>query len=341
MFFSRKQIYLFFFISFLLSGCGDRKRIDVSHIDLSVKIERFDVVMGNLSPATLAAAAPSIKARYGDFYDDLVTKMLGAGSTADTGYYQTLRQVLTSKDFFALKEEVARIYPDLSSREAELTDAFKHIRYYYPAQKIPRLISFFSGFYTQTVVGNDYLGIGLDMFLGANSKFYPALRQSIPAYMSRRYTPENITPRVMETFIREDLFPERTEDQTLLARMVYNGKILYLMDAVMPDVQDSLKISYTASQVNWAKENESNIWAYFIDSELLYESDYMKIQKYLTDAPFTPGIGEHNESAPKLAVWTGWQIIKKYMEKNPGVTIQELMKDPDYQSIMRRSKYKP
>ena len=67
----------------------------------------------------------------------------------------------------------------------------------------------------------------------------------------------------------------------------------------------------------------------------------MKIQKYLTDAPFTPGLGDHNESAPKLGIWIGWQIVKKYMDKNPDVTLQQLMKETDAQKILHASRYKP
>ena len=67
----------------------------------------------------------------------------------------------------------------------------------------------------------------------------------------------------------------------------------------------------------------------------------MKIQKYLTEAPFTPGIGEKNESAPKLGIYIGWQIVKKYMKKNEDVSLQDLMKNANYQEILTRSKYKP
>jgi len=86
---------------------------------------------------------------------------------------------------------------------------------------------------------------------------------------------------------------------------------------------------------------EAGIWAYFLDNELLFESDYLKIQKYLAEAPFTPGIGENSSSAPKLGVWTGWQIVKQYMEKNPDISLQELMLEKDAQKILVGSKYKP
>ena len=144
----------------------------------------------------------------------------------------------------------------------------------------------------------------------------------------------------METFVREELFPEPENLNSLLDRMIFNGKILYFMDAVMPKLTDSLKIGYSAKQMEWCQRFEPQIWGYFLDSNLLYESDYMKIQKYLTEAPFTPGIGEKNESSPKLAVFIGWQIVRKYVEENE-VSLQDLMQDTDYQKILTKSKYKP
>lgn len=237
---------------------------------------------------------------------------------------------------------MAQTFPNLEKPQLELDQAFRYIRYYYPQQKFPRLISFISGFAVQTPIGNDYIGIGLDMFLGKNGeRFYPALRQSIPEYISRRFNPENISPRVIEAFIREEMFPENDANRNLLSKMVYNGKILYFMDTVLPEIPDVLKISYTKEQLQWCQDYEAEIWAYFLENELLFESDYLIIQKYLAEAPFTPGIGENSSSAPKLGVWTGWQIVKQYMERNPDISIQQLMLENDAQKILAASKYKP
>jgi hypothetical protein len=113
------------------------------------------------------------------------------------------------------------------------------------------------------------------------------------------------------------------------------------MDKILPDVADSTKIRYTTEQLKWCHEFESKIWGYFLEQNLLYETDYQKIQKYLTEAPFTPGLGEKNESAPKLAVWTGWQIVRKYMDKHPDVTLPQLMADKDAQKLLNESGYHP
>ncbi len=359
-------IYLFFSICFLAASCNNKKGVDVSDIELEVFIERFDKELGSLTledgnrrsevggqksevrglnseAIDLAKKAELLRKKYTWFYDDYMEQMLSVGSPASgPAYLNTLARVLQNKDYLELKSSVEKAFPDLTKQEVELNDAFKHVRYYYPKQTIPRLITFISGFAVQTPIGNDYIGIGLDMFLGKEGeRFYPALRQSIPHYIARRFTPENITPRVIEAFVREEMYPEQDQDRSLLAKMVYNGKILYMMDSFMPEVADTLKIGYTTQQMQWCQENEGGIWAYLLENELLFNSDYMKIQKYLAEAPFTPGIGENSDSAPKIGIWTGWQIVRKYMKENPDVTLQQLMAEKDAQKILTEAKYKP
>lgn len=336
------QIYLFFFICLIFMSCKNKKTPDISNIKLNMKIERFDQELGRIKPDEISEKIPALRKKYTWFFDDYMEKIIAAGPVSDTAYYSNLRSIVQNKDYLELKSTVDKTFPDLKKQEEELNQAFKYIRYYYPKQKLPRLISFLSGFAVQTPIGNDYIGIGLDMFLGENGKrFYPALRQSIPSYIARRFNPDNICPRVIEAFIREDMFPDQDSDRNLVSKMIYNGKIMYLMEAVMPEINDSLHIGYTKEQLEWCQENEANIWAYLLQNDLLFESDYIKIQKYLAEAPFTPGVGENSASAPRLGIWTGWQIVRKYMDKNPDITIQQLMLEKEAQKILTDSKYKP
>jgi gliding motility-associated lipoprotein GldB len=334
-----KQIYLIFLCCFFLTACGKRNKVDISNINVDVKIERFDHDLDNMRTKPMAQQADFLQKKYGTFYRDFIERILQAGSTRDTAYFKTLRDVFNAQSYKDLKHEVDSIYPNVDKQNEELTEAFKYIKYYYPAKELPKVFAYFSGFQAQTTIGDKYVGIGLDQFLGANSKFYPALIENYPLYISRRFTPANIAPRVVEVMAREDMFPENDKDKSLLAKMIYNGKILYFMDQILPDVADTTKIGYTGKQLEWCNDFSQQVWGYFLEENLLYESDYQKIQKYLTEAPFTPGLGEKNESAPRLAVWTGWQIVRRYMDKNPNVTLQQLMTDGDAQKILNESKY--
>lgn len=336
-----KQIYLIFLTSLLLTACGRSKKVDVSNIDVNVTIQRFDHDLDAAHSKPLDTQVAFLQKKYGVFYQDYIERIVKWGSIRDTAYYKIMREVLNAQSYHDLKHDVDSVYPNLDKQNAEITDAFRHIKYYYPQKKLPKVYAYFSGFQVQTSIGNGYFAIGLDMFLGADSRFYPALRETIPHYISHRFTPANIAPRVVEGIAREDMFPENDQDKSLLSKMVYNGKILYFMDKILPDVPDSTKIGYTTKQMQWCDDFKANIWGYFLEENLLYETDYEKIQKYLGEAPFTPGLGEKNDAAPKLALWTGWQIVRQYMDKHPEISLPQLMADRDAQKILNESKYRP
>jgi gliding motility-associated lipoprotein GldB len=338
-----KQIYLFFFISLLLSACGRNKKVDVSNIPVDVKIERFDKEFDVMETKPMAPQAAYLQKKYGVFYHNFIGLLIQDDdiNTNDTAYFKLLHRVFATRDYQALKHDVDSVYPVMDKEQAELTDAFRHIKYYFPEKKLPRVITYYSGFEAQITVGDGYVGVGLDLFLGGNSRFYPALTAAYPHYLSRNFNAQNICPRVIEGMAREDMFPESDSSKTLLSKMIYSGKIMYFMDMILPDLADTTKIGYTGAQLKWCQQFQSKIWAWFLDQNLLYESDYPKIQKYLGEAPFTPGLGEKNESAPKLAIWTGWQIVREYMDKHPEVTLPALMADNDAQKILNESKYRP
>ncbi|HWK57824.1 MAG TPA: hypothetical protein VNQ80_10815 [Parapedobacter sp.] len=335
-----RQIYCFFLIISLFS-CGRTERVDVSHVDVDITIERFDQALDSITPTNIVAKNREWLQHYGFFYADYMQYMLEAGNPLDSAHIASvLKKVIATDDFKALKASVYETFPDMGAQEAGLTDAFKHLKYYFPAIDIPRIIAFFSGFAVQTPIGEGYVGIGLDMFLGAESKFYPALRSSIPQYLSLRFTPENMVPRVVESYVRGTLYPQDALDVSLLQHMVYQGKVMYVMEQVLPSVADSLIIGYTADQWQWANHFERDIWAWFLQENLLYESDYNRIQKYLGEAPFTPELGEQNESAPKLGVFIGWKMVSGYMERNPDVSLAELLGMKDAQKILEESRYR-
>lgn len=339
----KKIIYLFFVLAALhLSSCQRGKKLpDVSEIDVDVKIERFDREFADLSSEEVGTKNSEWLTKYGAFYTDFMLYMLEAGDPMDsTHIVPVLQTILQQQDFKALSTAVKNKYPDLKTQEKELTQAFKYLKYYFPTYELPRVIAYFSGFSVQTPIGDGYIGIGLDMFLGADSEFYPALVKSIPLYMSRRFTPENITPRVLESVLRQELFPQENTDVNTLQNMVYQGKILLAMDSILPNTADSLKIGYTTAQMQWAKAYQPEIWSWFLEEDLLYNTDYLRIQKYFTEAPFTAELGENNESAPKLGTYLGWMIVRKYMERHPEVTLQELLKNMDAQGILEASRFK-
>src|SRR5690606_12115143 len=126
------QIYGFFLIIMLFS-CGGETRVDVSHIDVDIHIERFDKALDSLRPDNILRKNHEWLNRYGYFYADYMQHMLAVGNPLDSLHTQEmLKRVIETADFKALKSSVYETYPDMRKQEAALTDAFKHLKYYFP-----------------------------------------------------------------------------------------------------------------------------------------------------------------------------------------------------------------
>lgn len=334
----------FFFLIVAIASCRETTTInrpDVSNINVQVHIERFDQDLAQIKPEDISSKNKAWQEQYGIFYSNYMRDILQIADPADSiRVKEYLTQIIKQKDFIDLNKAVTKVYPSMESYEKELTQVFKYVKYYFPEYDLPSFITYVSGFAYQTPIGEDYVGIGLDMFLGAESEFYPALVQSIPLYISRRFTPENIVPRVIEAVLREDIYLIPDQTHNTLQHMIYNGKILYAMDMLLENVSDELKIGYTKEQLAWAKKYQSDVWTWFLQENLLYSTDHLRIQKYFTEAPFTPELGEKNESAPKLGSFMGWMMVRKYMERHPETTLKELFAIEDAQKILEESKYK-
>jgi hypothetical protein len=107
----------------------------------------------------------------------------------------------------------------------------------------------------------------------------------------------------------------------------------------MPDTPDSITCGYTQKQLKWCDENEKNTWSFFIDNNLLFSTDQPQLAKYANEGPTTNGFPK--ESPGNIVQWIGWKIISSYMEKNPQISLPQLMNDYDYKKIFRDSGYKP
>ena len=125
----------------------------------------------------------------------------------------------------------------------------------------------------------------------------------------------------------------------LLSQMMYEGKIQYALDAMMPDTPDSIKTGYTAKQLKWCAENEKEVWAFFIQHNMLFSSDQVQLSKYVGEGPTTNGFPK--ESPGNIGLWIGTRIINQFMKEFPETTLQQLLTNNDYKKMFRDSKYKP
>ncbi|MFC6996198.1 gliding motility lipoprotein GldB [Rufibacter roseus] len=247
---------------------------------------------------------------------------------------QSLLRLATDTSIFKLVRESDEKFGDLADVTQELENALKHVKFYYPDFQVPQVKTFISGLSRDLYVGDSLIVLGLDFFIGKDASYRP----QAPQYILNRYEKELLVPATM-LLLSNKYNATEFVNKTMLDDMIDYGKSFYFVKKMMPCTPDSLIIGFSHQQLADVQYNEAKVWAHFLEKGLVYETSQFTIRKYIGERPNVPEISAR---APgRIGAWVGWQIVRKYMENNPEVTLQELMKDKDARKILEQSKYKP
>lgn len=331
------SIYFFLISLFLgvFSCTGNKgKNIpDVSHINIDVNIKRFDQDIMTIDTNDIKAGMDALIEQYPVFMPEIyLSKILPV--LQDTSI---MKQFLNSPGIRSLHDTCQIVFGSAEDIEQELESAFRFYKYYFPDRKIPEVVSFFSEYTIGAFTyDQDILGIGWDFYLGADySNYDPSF---FPNYIKRTMTKEHLVAKSMEA-IATDMVGE-SKGERLIDIMITNGKILYVLDQLLPHAPDSIKLGYTAAQTEWCNNNERDLWSYFLIDDLLYSSNSRDIRKLVSHSPF--GTSQMPPEAPgRSANWMGWQIVKSYMKRHPNTSIADLLEIKEAQTILDKARYKP
>lgn len=305
-------------------------RIDPADLeDVQVHIKRYGQALFEIDTTHFTEGLKKIQPAFPYFLD---------ADLDDTANINQLYSFVADTQVRRIYEKTMQVYPDLKNLEGELSDAFSRYHYFFPENNLPRVYTYISDMYYERPVWlkDSVLVIALDVYLGSDFFLYPHL--GLPRYKVRCMAPPYITPDVMKTLYFEEVWTN-PKMKTLLDRMIAGGKMLYYLDAVLPKTPDTVKMCYPKKKLDWAVENEKNIWAFLVHDELLYSTDFNTQSSLINDGPFTKGFS--NESPARLGIFIGWQIVKEFMLRHPEMSLQELMVQNDAQYILQQSRYKP
>jgi gliding motility-associated lipoprotein GldB len=304
---------------FFLS-CDQKSKVEkeVEEIPVDIKVERFDKIFFETKPEDLA----KVKKQYPFFFP--------AGND-DSIWLNKMQDPLWREVY----TEVEKKYSNFEPVTEEFNNLFKHVKYYFPEVKTPKVITIISEMdYTSKAIYADSLVIvSLELYLGKEHKFY-----QFPNYLKQNFEERQIMPDVVSSFAFRKI--PVSPDRTLLAQMIFEGKQLYAKDLLLPEYTDAEKMGYTPEQIKWCEENESYMWRYFIENEVLYSDDPKLNTRFIAPAPFSKFFLEiDNDSPGRVGAWIGWQMVRSYM-KNNKATLPELLKT-NAKEIFEKSKYKP
>jgi hypothetical protein len=276
-----------------------------------------------------------------DFMQNILGLPFNPVVTADSGSNVTTQEL---KRFIRLTrplyDSLAAEFKDTEDIAEELKLGFQHVKYYYPAYKIPEVVTYVGPFDAPAVaITTQALAVGLQLYGGRNFSFYTSTQgqELYPAYISRRFEPEYIPANAM-TAVAEDIYPFRITGKPLIEQMIMKGKQWWLLDKFLPETADTLKTGYTEKQLDWCEANEGVVWNFFLQNNDLYTTEPMFIKNYIGEAPGTDGMPA--QAPGNIGQWVGWQIVETYAANHPEMTVDAVMKT-DPKVIFKESKYKP
>lgn len=330
---------------FGIIGCKDdgKRYIDTTGHEVEIKIKRFEkelIAVRNSADYFALDVLDSLFIM--QFKQQIMVDITGEGRIPAVQSAEEYVRFASNEDIQHLYQSVEKKYPTMEQEEDQLSDAFSIFHTVFPKRPIPRIMTFISPFNAAHATTDETLGIGLDMYLGPEFEPYasPGIREKFPQYKLNRCRKDYIVPNTVKSWLLKEFEIDNT-DRRLINQMIYEGKILYALDICLPNIADSLKIGYQKGKIEWCKQNEVNIWDHIIQNDLLYSNEYQKFSGILADGPFSKGVNVPNESPPMIAIWAGWQIVRKYMAKHPEITLEALMLEADAEKILKESGYKP
>ncbi len=331
-------------MSLVYSGCKSK---DHNSAGSTSSIVRYEKLLFGLDTSELKDQFEKLELKYPGFSDiffkNVVT--LPGYENKNSDFYRELKVFITDTNNLKILNLVNTEFDDLSQTENRFQEIVSNLQKEYPEIQTPVLYTFVSIFAYQGFIfsdqGKDGLALGLDMFLG--DKFpYNAIgnNENIFAnYMTRTYNKDHILKKIVQLWLEDRIFNK--SGQQAIDHIIQNGKKLYLMKKIIPEIPDTVLFEYSAKQMKWLEENEQEMWSYFIKNNFFYTTDEYKIKRLTTPGPNSQALGMPLNSPGQTGNYLGYRIIESYMARNNETGIKELIGNSDSQKILEASKFKP
>lgn len=316
-----KNFLCLFAIMLCIISCTDNPKVnpEIANLPIDFSVRRFDLALAQSSPSDIA----QLKNEYPYFFSKKYDDAYWAAKIKDT----------LQKE---IEQEVAKAFPEIDEPALELELLFKHIKYYFPETNVPETIMVATDvdYRNKVILTDSLLFVSLSTYLGKDHYFY----QRIARFHTKDFRKEQIAVDVAHAFAKTKVPPPQSAQ--FMSHLIYEGKILYLMEQLLSNTPTHEVLSFNADQLAFARENEVNIWEYFVRKELLFSTDRKLLSRFIDPAPFSKFyLDFDNETPGRIGRYIGHQIVSSYMVHNEQSINTMLLKDAE--TIFNNAKYKP
>lgn len=296
-------------------GGGDEARYvpDVSGVSpVELRVERFDEWVAEVDTNRVAEGIAQLRSKDSVFTDLYLAQIVGNPAVRDS--VANLRAFLTIGETQKLLDTVAVVYKDISDIKKSIESILRYKNYYFPTDsaQYKKLVTFVSLYSVGAFVWEDYIGVGLDFYLGEAHPAYGVVENLRFAYIRRTLNREHLPAKIAEG-IADDLLKRSSErgGSKMVDYMIWEGKKYYLMDLLLPETPDSVKFGFSAFQMEYCQQGEEGLYEHLRKDNIIYSDKYNEFRKYVTVSPFDPEMGLYGNAGS----WLGSQIVRQYVER--------------------------
>lgn len=322
------------FLSILLISCNGQSSNRIGYASAQpIPINRFDKEIFRLIETGDTTLRVKLSKQYPAMLEILGKGILNIQSPDIPGFFDSLCSFYSEPTLKGLYQNAIAQYDSITNIEQELGQGFAYLKVNFPAMQIPAIYMHVSGFNQNVLVGDSLLSLSIDKYMGKDFALYQDFfYDSQKEKMCRTH----VVPDYLAGWLMSE-YPFVGKENVLLDRMLYEGKIKFLVSQAMGQPDPAGLLGYTRQSYDWCDKNEGEIWKAIIERKHLYTPDIQTTNTYFEDLPtIFPG----NEAPGNIGTWIGWQIINQYI-KETNVTPEALMRNNDAQAILTASKYKP
>jgi len=326
----KNRLVLIFLCCLFGLGCTNRKAFGGDSI--SVKINRFDV---ELYSWLQHKESDERLIQDSLFLNVFGENVLSIGRVDSVGFFDRLRSFFSEPTLMSLYQKTQEVFADATPYEQELSTGLQLLLEDFPQLRLPKFYMHVSGLNQNIIVTDSILSLSIDKYLG---KDFPLYKEFFYDYQRQQMSPERVVPDYCLGLLYSE-FPFEGNENVLLDKMLYEGKLRYILSRMLPERKTWELFGYTEEQYNWSMQSESRIWKTILQQKQLYAADYLIVSQYMNEAPYTAPLT--TSSPGRVGIWVGFRIINSYMEHHPKTTLQELINLTDYQQLFTEAKYKP
>ncbi|MDR0543439.1 MAG: gliding motility protein GldB [Dysgonamonadaceae bacterium] len=324
------RLFTCWICGFLLLSCSPKKAGSESGPDR--KTIRFDRV---LYQYLIRNEPDEVLTEYRDFLDEYGEKVIGIGRSDSAGFYDRLKKYFSEPTLMQLYGDEQACLADIPAVDAELSSGMETLLKHFPNLRRPKIYMHVSGWGQNVIVTDDILSLSADKYLGADYPLYP---EFFYEYQRQGMSPDRIVPDYLLGFLMAN-FPFQGNEDVLLDRMIYEGKLRYILSQLLPGRKIREFTGYTQEQYDWCNHHRGRIWQSILENRRLFLPDYPTTSAYLNEAPSTSTLPA--DSPGRTGIWLGFQIVASYMKHYPATDWQALMDRTDYVDFLKEARFNP